>query len=132
MKKLLKNKKGFTLVELLAVIVVLAIIMVIATQQISGVIKKNTVDSFESSLNMVVKQAKLAYTQYGESLKVDNVTEGVDYDTSQYTISLDGNKVCITSVANGKFDKMDKTKFPSGDTWSETNGSTKACKEFKK
>ena len=36
MKKTLKNKKGFTLVELLAVIVVLAIIMVIATQQVNN------------------------------------------------------------------------------------------------
>ena len=36
----MKNKKGFTLVELLAVIVVLAIIIVIATISVNKQIKK--------------------------------------------------------------------------------------------
>ena len=36
----MKNKKGFTLVELLAVIVVLAIIMIIATISVNKQIKK--------------------------------------------------------------------------------------------
>ena len=38
MKKVLKNKKGFTLVELLAVIVILALIMSIAVVAMSGII----------------------------------------------------------------------------------------------
>jgi len=45
MKNVLKNKKGFTLVELLAVIVILALIMGIAVVAMSGVIedsKKNS------------------------------------------------------------------------------------------
>ena len=37
----MKNKKGFTLVELLAVIVVLAIIIVIATISVNKQIKKS-------------------------------------------------------------------------------------------
>lgn len=147
MKKLLKNKKGFTLVELLAVIVVLAIIMVIATTQITGVIKKNTVDSFRSSLDVVAKQAKTAYLQYGESVTADNIADGVDYDKSQYTITLetktvdgkDETQVCITSVAKGKFDNMDDKYFSTGtgdskklDTgWSKKDTVTTACKNFK-
>ena len=58
MKKILKNKKGFTLVELLAVIVILAIIMVIATQQIGKVIAGARADSFVESYQMVAKQVK--------------------------------------------------------------------------
>ena len=41
----MKNNKGFTLVELLAVIVVLALLMVVATSSIGGALnnaKKNT------------------------------------------------------------------------------------------
>ena len=58
MKKILKNKKGFTLVELLAVIVILAIIMVIATQQIGKVISGARADSFVESYQMVERQVK--------------------------------------------------------------------------
>lgn len=53
MKSVLKNKKGFTLVELLAVIVILALIMGIAVISMSGVIdgaKKNTMKSTASQI----------------------------------------------------------------------------------
>ena len=49
-----RNKmKGFTLVELLAVIVILAIILVIAVPKIMNTIKDTTKASFESSAKMV-------------------------------------------------------------------------------
>ena len=111
MKKILKNKKGFTLIELLAVIVVLAIIMVIATQQIGNVIKKNTVNSFKSSLDMVVKQAKSAEVMASGALTIEDIKELVDYDTQQFDITFNDdatNQICIESVTGGKFDKMDK------------------------
>ena len=63
MKKILKNKKGFTLVELLAVIVVLAIIMVIATQQVGKAINNARANSFVESYQMIVKQANLFMSQ---------------------------------------------------------------------
>lgn len=150
MKRL--NKKGFTLVELLAVIVVLAIIMVIATQAIGNVIKKNTVSSFKSSLDMVTKQAKQAEVMSSGTLLIGDVTDLVDYDDTQFTISfgtepLDSNYICITSVEDGKFDDMDRTIFQTGekladnttkwttnpgyDNWSYNNGKTTACKKFR-
>ena len=137
------NKKGFTLVELLAVIVVLAIIMVIATTQITGVIKKNTVNSFSSSLDVVAKAAKMAYTQELENLEQSDIEAGVDYDTSQYTISYSKNSdnVCIISAAGGKFDNMDENYMPKkkdnegndvlADGWTITGNQTTACKKFK-
>lgn len=142
MKKILKNKKGFTLIELLAVIVVLAIIMVIATQQIGNVIKKNTVNSFKSSLDMVVKQAKSAEVMASGALTIEDIKELVDYDTQQFTIIFGSSEshICIESVAGGKFDKMDagtiNTIFSSSDYIKEKvpNSSattTKICKKFK-
>ncbi len=133
------NKKGFTLVELLAVIVVLAIIMVIATTQITGVIKKNTVDSFSSSLDVVAKAAKTIYLQFGDSITAEDIKANVDYDPNQYEITLEGEKdsqkVCITSVADGKFSDMDVTYFPDGD-WSKDErteiSSTDSAGEIKK
>lgn len=138
-----KNNKGFTLIELLAVIVVLAIIMVIATQQISKVLKKNAVESFQSSLDVVVRQAKMAYTQKGDSVTANDIAGMVDYDTSQYTISISSEQnisgfVCITSVANGEFGNLDISYFDSkynasqkDDTTTPAIKNTTICKSFK-
>ena len=52
------TKNGFTLVELLAVIVILAIILVIAVPQIMNVIKDTTKASLESSAKMVAAQVE--------------------------------------------------------------------------
>lgn len=50
------KNKGFTLVELLAVIVILAIILAIAIPGISGIIKSATRGAFESDAKMVLQQ----------------------------------------------------------------------------
>jgi type IV pilus assembly protein PilA len=56
----MKNKKkGFTLVELLAVIVILAIILAIAVPNVLGIINKSRNDSFISTAKMIVSAAKL-------------------------------------------------------------------------
>ena len=135
MKKILKNKKGFTLIELLAVIVVLAIIMVIATQQINGTVKKSRADSLVSSLNIVVKQAKSTYIQYGDSMTVGNLEENVDYKNSEYTISLDGNNVCLTTVSGGKFSSVKTTDISDTSVTASKVGAgetpIKVCKAYK-
>ena len=52
MKRL--NKKGFTLVELLAVIVILALIMAIAIYSISGILQSSRENTFkETALNVI-------------------------------------------------------------------------------
>ena len=51
---MLKNKKGFTLVELLAVIVILAIILAIAIPGISGIINRAKKGVFESNVKMII------------------------------------------------------------------------------
>jgi prepilin-type N-terminal cleavage/methylation domain-containing protein len=49
-----KNTKGFTLVELLAVIVILAIILAIAVPGITGIISSAKKGSFESDVKMII------------------------------------------------------------------------------
>ena len=59
----MKKKKGFTLVEILAVIVILAVILVIAVPRITDVIKKARLSSLESTSKLIVNQAEKKYTE---------------------------------------------------------------------
>ena len=57
----MKNKKGFTLVELLAVIVILAIILVIAVPQILNTINSARLGAFRSTAKLLLSQAEKQY-----------------------------------------------------------------------
>lgn len=64
--------KGFTLVELLAVIVVLGIIAMIAVPQVLTVIEKSRKGSFKDSAIGLIESAKIYYTPYaGQSMEFD-------------------------------------------------------------
>ena len=53
------RKQGFTLVELLAVLVVLAVILAIAVPSVSNIIKSSTMKAFESDAKMVLNAIRL-------------------------------------------------------------------------
>lgn len=99
MSKILKNRKGFTLVELLAVIVVLAIIILIAMPAVLNSMEKARKNSFAIEANEVVKSAQTAY-----SIAVLNGQGGSIDSTS-------GAKYCIKYSdlkTNGYIEKTDK------------------------
>lgn len=60
-KELLNNKKGFTLVELLAVIVVLAIIILIAMPSVMSAMDKARRNALVTEVNEISKIAQTAY-----------------------------------------------------------------------
>ncbi len=60
--KTLKNKKGFTLVELLAVIVILALIMAIAIYSISGVLNSSRTSVYKETAAGIIRGVKLQLT----------------------------------------------------------------------
>ncbi len=57
----MKNKKGLTLVELLAVIVILAVILVIAVPQILKTIEASRMGAIESSAKLIASNADEYY-----------------------------------------------------------------------
>ena len=74
------KKKGFTLVELLAVIVILAVIALIATPMIMDVIEKSRRGAAIESVNGILEAA--------ENYQLESMLEGEEY---QQTIDLTGD-----------------------------------------
>ena len=62
----MKNKKGFTLVELLAVIVILALIMSIAIVSIGGVLKSSRENTFKETALSIISGVKMQLTVANE------------------------------------------------------------------
>lgn len=64
------NKKGFTLVEILAVITILAVIALITTPIIFGVIEDSRINTFTRSVEEMRNVIDMDYNEYGRSGRV--------------------------------------------------------------
>ena len=75
LKKMLKKEKGFTLVELLAVIVILGIILAIAIPAIGNVIAKSENDAKQSNVELIENAARLADVSgvFGDGMTVEEL-----------------------------------------------------------
>lgn len=71
------NKKGFTLIELIAVITILGIITVIAVPSVLGIQRLINEDLLDSKLNIIQKSAIM----YGQDNKKEVVTSTKKYQT---------------------------------------------------
>ena len=76
--KSIKNKKGFTLVELLVAITILGIIMVIAIPQISNIQTNNKTTKYEKYAESMLSSAKLYTDSYTEDMFGNNKSGCVD------------------------------------------------------
>ena len=107
----MKRNKGFTLVELLAVIVILAVIALIATPVVLSMIESSRKGAAESSM--------LSYTQAVENTiltKMMNSTTSVNYDQVYSAIGL-----TLTSATKTE------TKDEAGNVTAVTITPRKAC-----
>ena len=99
----MKNKKGFTLVELLAVIVVLVIITVIAINKISSVLRKNNENTVIANASVFTKavEEKAGMSRITNTFNDGYYTVNVLFDMG---ITLSGTKPNDGSVilSNGK------------------------------
>jgi len=85
----LENKKGFTLVELLAVIVVLAIVMVLATTTVLPYMTKSTNNAFAIEANGAIDAASQAMSLI--SIGSIPVTENDADFSKEVTTDAEGN-----------------------------------------
>ena len=77
------NKKGFTLVELLVAISVLAIIMVIALPQIGNIKNQNQTTKYRKYADSVLSSAKLYTDSYAEDMFGNNKSGCIDVPYSE-------------------------------------------------
>ena len=106
----MQKKKGFTLVELLAVIVILAVILVIAVPQIMSVIESARKGSIESTAKLIAEGAEREYTNRKILGKDTNVLcsdvssmNSNDYGTCVITFDNTG-KATVKVTGKGKFE----------------------------
>ncbi len=111
----MKNKRGFTLVELLAVIVILGIILLIAVPKITSTISNATEASMISSAKMLAASAEREYTVRQTLSNATAITcadvatlSANDYDLTgtNCTITFDGSGVATVKLigkTGGKF-----------------------------
>ena len=109
----MKNKvSGFTLVELLAVIVILAIILVIAVPKITDTIKNSKIASFESSAKTIAAQAekKKMENEILDNTNLINCNNLVKLSNGDYiscSIYFDSNNnALVTLYGSGKFEGL--------------------------
>ncbi|MDF2606480.1 MAG: prepilin-type cleavage/methylation protein [Bacillales bacterium] len=121
LKKRLKNQRGLTLVELLAVVVILGIISAIAVPSIGKIIEETRVKAVKADAIQIINAAKLYVAAHGEP--DDNKLE--KEELSSYLEDLTHiNDDYVVHVNNGSFSiSADSTK-PEVTIGSSTTGAT--------
>ena len=105
-----KKKRGFTLVELLAVIVILAVILVIAVPQIMSVIESARKGSIESTAKLIAEGAEREYTNRkilgkDTNIKCSDVSSMNSNDYGTCVITFDNRgKATVSITGKGKFE----------------------------
>lgn len=104
---------GFTLVELLAVIVILALILAIAVPSISSIIDSSTQSAFESNAKLLMKAIDLKVLEDSSfdptTLTSANASILLNIDTSNYSsiaVSTVEGKPQVTIVGGGKWKNL--------------------------
>ena len=106
----MQKNKGFTLVELLSVIVILAVILIIAVPQIMSVIESARKGSIESTAKLIAEGAEREYTNRkilgkDTNIKCSDVSSmnSNDYGTCVITFDNSG-KATVKVTGKGKFE----------------------------
>nr|WP_078413928.1 prepilin-type N-terminal cleavage/methylation domain-containing protein [Priestia abyssalis] len=122
LKRMLKNEKGLTLIELLAVIVILGIIAAIAVPSIGGIIQKSKEDAVKADALQILNAAKVYVASNGvDDVSIDQTdlasyVNGVDdFVSATYTVTTDKDsktfKLKTGEITAGKV----KIKFDDAD-----------------
>lgn len=107
MKKLQSNK-GFTLVELIIVIAILAIIMLIAIPNFSGIQQRMQVRADKATAAQIGKAVRIWYTEYNSDPSFKSLVDTTSGDSGSENAIKDAHGDTMPS------DLADSTKFVAG------------------
>lgn len=99
-RKVLRNRKGFTLIELIVVLAVLAIIMAIAVPRFIGVQESAKVDADYSTGAMIAKAVEL-YIAQNEDVDVESINNG---DLQLSAVSFKSSKIVGQTIDDVTFE----------------------------
>lgn len=104
----LKNRRGFTLIELIVVLAVLAIIMAIAVPRFLGVQDQARIDADKAAAEQIIKSARLQEAKNNDGNKIVKGTAGTgetawDATIMDYPTPQSGGAFVLSGGANIKY-----------------------------
>ncbi len=108
LKKMMKKEKGFTLVELLAVIVILGVILAIAVPAIGNVISDSETKADEANIDLFISAARLAHVSglVQQEYTVEDLVDAGYLDVKEGEISGTVKVTAATGTTGLKFDHV--------------------------
>ena len=100
----MKNRKGFTLVELLAVIAILAILVIIALPNVLKMFMEAKKSSFLTEAKTIYNETAKKYIS--ESMKGNKITNISSKDDSKLDVTGEELDYCIILGSDGEVEKL--------------------------
>ena len=95
------NNKGFTLIEVLAVIVILSILMAIMVPSVGNIMKKNKEDNYQNLKDSIISAAKIYISDNRYQITVGNCDDSNKADIESINdMTLTDSKITIQTLAD--------------------------------